>query len=69
MLSLFESSAPLANLHTLRLSHNQLYQLHVGKFPTLRVLYADCNILRRMDGFADLPVLDSFSLRDQQRNW
>ncbi|KAI9599616.1 hypothetical protein BDF19DRAFT_11849 [Syncephalis fuscata] len=69
LLSHFESTTPLASLHTLRLSHNQLRHLHAGWFPTVSVLYADCNLLHKIDGLAILSMLESFSVRDQQRNW
>ncbi|RKP05643.1 hypothetical protein THASP1DRAFT_32519 [Thamnocephalis sphaerospora] len=63
------SEAPIPTLRTLRLSHNRLHTLHCRWFPAAHVLYIDCNLLRRIDGFDELQQLDSLSLREQQRNW
>ncbi|KAI0181815.1 hypothetical protein GGR52DRAFT_526388 [Hypoxylon sp. FL1284] len=64
----FEPTMDIAvpNLKYLTLSNNDLMDLDLTPFPSLRLLHADRNLLTTVTGFSRCHRLDSLSLREQQ---
>ena len=61
------SSEPLLTLRSLKLSDNRLESLDVSHIPDLRILYVDRNRLLNVHGTRRTRYLDSFSIREQDR--
>lgn len=55
------------SLKYLTLSDNDIVNLDVSSFPSLRVLHADRNNIETITGFANTRHLDSLSLREQKQ--
>lgn len=56
---------PLRRLDVLKLSGNRLSHLDLSAFPSLRVLYVDCNHLSTIEKLEDCRFLDTLSMREQ----
>ncbi|KAM5431787.1 Protein nud1 [Microsporum ferrugineum] len=56
---------PLRHLKTLKLSGNRLNHLDVSPFPSLRVLYIDCNHLSTVEKLDECRFIDTLSMREQ----
>ncbi|TPX23180.1 hypothetical protein DIZ76_012506 [Coccidioides immitis] len=61
----FTVSGKLQQLHSLKLSHNHLQELNISEFPSLKLLYLDCNHLSTIDGLEICQHLDTLSVREQ----
>lgn len=61
----FTVRRPLRRLDILKLSGNRLGQLDLSVFPSLRVLYVDCNHLSTIEKLEDCRFLDTLSMREQ----
>lgn len=56
----------MRSLKYLRLSDNDITDLHLGSIPSIRLLHADRNRLASLKGFSRARRLDSLSLREQK---
>jgi Leucine-rich repeat (LRR) protein len=64
-LSTVDLASPLSNLRSLKLSNNQFYNLDVGVFPSLTLLYVDQNYLSTVSGLNQCRNLEILSAREQ----
>ncbi|OTB03486.1 hypothetical protein M426DRAFT_32606, partial [Hypoxylon sp. CI-4A] len=60
------TNVSVPNLKYLTLSNNDLTDLDLAPFPSLRLLHADRNLLSTVTGFSRCRRLDSLSLREQR---
>ena len=61
----FRSRSALQHLRSLKLSKNHIERLDVSPFPTLQLLYVDCNCLSTVEGLDASENLDTLSMREQ----